>query len=376
MRITNRRSFILGSLAGAGALVRGSAGQGSNEKIGVGMIGVGNRGSYLLRQVLEQPGVRVTALCDIKPDRLDKAASAAAAHKPFTTAEYRKLLERNDVDAVFIATPCDLHVEMAIAALQAGKHVYCEKPLGITPESIARLVKVARGAKTVFQVGQQRRSSVRLARTIREIRNGVAGKVIMLKAQRHSSRDLAHDGPSADWFFNAKRSGDVIVEMSVHNLDVCNWIVGEAPVRAAGFGGTLKWVNDPPGRTNMDGYTLSYEYPGGAKFSYTQVFFHPREMPGGGQYTYVYGTKGAVHMDESYYYPETSAAGDRPRMLVEPVEEDRQAHIKAFFAAVRGEGPNPADVVVGARAALTAILGREAIYRKKVMEWSDLGVDV
>ena len=79
MRITDRRNFILGSLAGAGALVRGSAAQGSNEKIGVGMIGTGNRGFYLLKQVLEQPGVHVAALCDIKPDRLDRATFTSRA---------------------------------------------------------------------------------------------------------------------------------------------------------------------------------------------------------------------------------------------------------------------------------------------------------
>ena len=66
---------------------------------------------------------------------------------------------------------------------------------------------------------------------------------------------------SAEWFFNAKRSGDVIVEMAVHNLDLCNWAVRSRPERAAGFGGNLLWKNDPPGRTQTwIGYTLSYEY--------------------------------------------------------------------------------------------------------------------
>ena len=74
---------------------------------------------------------------------------------PLRLPDYKELLERKDVDAVYIATPCDLHVEMAIAAIQAGKHVYCEKPVGITPESISNLVGVVKGAKTVFQVGQQ-----------------------------------------------------------------------------------------------------------------------------------------------------------------------------------------------------------------------------
>src|SRR5436305_12264682 len=113
----NRRIFLLGSAAAAA-----TSGQTSSHAVGSGMIGVGNRGSYLLEAVLAQPNARVLALCDVKPDRLDKAASAAARDNPRTYSEWRKLLDRRDVDAVFIASPPDLHSQMAVAALQAGKH--------------------------------------------------------------------------------------------------------------------------------------------------------------------------------------------------------------------------------------------------------------
>lgn len=150
------------------------------------------------------------ALCDIKPDRLDKAATTATAHKPATYRDYHQLLERKDIDAVVIATPCDLHVEMAIAALKAGKHVYCEKPAGINPASIQQLLDVARSSDRVFQIGQQMRSISRLRRTIEKVHEGVIGDVIMVKAQRHAAADLPHDSSSNDWFFDAKRSGVVI----------------------------------------------------------------------------------------------------------------------------------------------------------------------
>ena len=120
----------------------------------------------------------------------------------------------------------------------------------------------------------------------------------------------------------------------------------------------------------MDGYSLTYEYANGVKFSYTQVFFHPRGLPGGGQATLVYGTKGAVDLDSATFYPLDRTG--KPRVLAEPVEEDRHAHVAAFFQAIRGGKPSPADVDVGATAALTAILGREAIYRKQVMLWDTL----
>lgn len=368
--IMNRREFLIGSLASAPLLA-----QPIDEAIGTGFIGVGNRGSYLLKTTLAQPGVKVTALCDIKPDRLDRAATLATRDNPATVSDYRRLLERKDVVAVYIATPCDLHARMAIDALEAGKHVYCEKPVGITPESIGELVRAARKAKTVFQVGQQMRSDARLRQTIQKVHDGVLGKIIMVKAQRHAGDDLNHDGPSADWFFNASRSGDVIVEMAVHNLDECNWVIGSRPDRAAGFGGALLWKDDPPGRTNMDGYTLSYDYANGVKLSFTQVFFHPGGLPGGGQFAYVYGTEGAVDLNASMYYPRGRKAA--PVQLVEKTEAGgRDTHIAAFFESIRTGAKPPADIEIGATAALTSILGREAIYRKKVMTWQELGVDL
>jgi predicted dehydrogenase len=367
----NRRDFVRSA---TGAALAGRAAYAQEQEVRVGMIGTGNRGSYLLRTVLTQPGVKVTALCDTKPDRLDKAATAAAAHNPATISDYRKLLERKDIDAVYIATPCDLHVEMAIAAIKAGKHVYCEKPVGITPDSIRELVKVVKGSDRVFQAGQQMRSSKRLQQTIAKVHEGIAGKTIMVKAQRHAGDDLSHNGPSADWFFNRKRSGDVIVEMAVHNLDACNWVIDSRPDRAAGYGGNLLWVNDPPGRDTMDGYTLSYDYANGVKLSFTQVFFHPNGMPGGGQYFYVYGTKGAVDLSNATYYPRERGA--KPQVLVEPEKREADGHIAAFFESVRTGKPNPAPIDISARAALTAVMGRDAIYSREVKTWREMNVDV
>src|SRR4051794_4044978 len=177
------RRWFLGSAAVSGltALGSGVLGQVAEEPIRTAMIGTGNRGSWVLKEIMRQPGVKMTALCDIKPDRLDAAASTAARDNPATMSDYKKLLERKDIDAVFIDTPCDLHVEMATAALLAGKHVYCEKPAGITPESIAHLLKVGRASNRVFQIGQQMRSFSFLREAIQKLHDGVAGDIIMAK---------------------------------------------------------------------------------------------------------------------------------------------------------------------------------------------------
>ncbi len=371
MNHRTRRSFVLASaapfLAGRTAA--------AEDAHGTALIGVGNRGSYLLKVILQEPRAKVVAVCDTKPDRLDRAASAAARDNPATFSDYRKLLERKEVEAVFIASPCDLHVEMAIAALRAGKHVYCEKPLGVTPEQISRVLRVARQSKTVFMVGHQRRSDERLVQGVARIREGICGKPIMTKAQRHAGNDFAHDGPSADWLFDARRSGDVIVENAIHNLDVCNWAVGSRPERAAGFGGTLLWVNTPPGRTVTDGYTLSYEYVNGVKLSFTQVAFHPSGMPSGGQQTLVYGTRGAVDLESGTYYP--LERGAKPQVIAQRDRGNREAkHIGHFLDCIRTGRKPEVDVEVGAIAALTAILGREAYRRGKVVTWKELGVEI
>jgi len=368
----DRRTFLQGSLAGLAPAM--AAAQAGAEPLRTGMIGTGLRGQHTLGGILKQPNVKITALCDVKPDRLDKAATLTGRDSPNTFTDYRKLLERKDLDAVFIDTPCDLHSEMAVAALQAGKNVYCEKPVGITPKQVQDVLKAARESKKVYQVGQQMRSFRWLADAIQKIRDGVAGEVVMVKAQRHASWDLDHSGSSADWFFNAKRSGDVIVEMAVHNLDLCNWAIGSRPAKASGFGGTLIWKNDPPGRTNMDGYTLSYEYQNGVKMSFTQNFFHPSGLPGGGQYTNVYCTKGTVSLENGKLYP--LERGSQPVLLSAPEREDDLPHFAAFFNAVRTGSGVPADIRIGATAALTAILGREAIYNGRLMTWEDLGVQV
>src|SRR5579863_892714 len=135
----DRRFFLLGSAVAARAF------QGES-RVATAMIGTGNRGSFLLQGVLQQPDAKVLALCDIKPDRLDKAATTAARDRPATYADWKRIIDRKDVDAVFIATPPYLHSEMAIAAIRAGKHVYCEKPIGVTPAQVRALVEAAKGS--------------------------------------------------------------------------------------------------------------------------------------------------------------------------------------------------------------------------------------
>ncbi len=365
----DRRSFLMVSAAGARAAFARPA-----DPVRTAMIGTGNRGSYLLQGVLEQPDAKVVALCDIKPDRLDKAATAAARDNPNTYSDWRRIVERKDVDAVFIATPPYLHSEMAIAALKSGKHVYCEKPIGMTPGQVKSLVEAARASNRVFVAGQQLRSQKHLADAVGKIHDGAIGEVIMIKAQRHATSDLPYDGTSADWYFDAAKSGGYLIEQSVHNLDLCNWVIGAHPLRATGLGGIVLHKDEPPGRTIYDCGSLTYDYAKGVKMSFTQNVFHPRGLPGGGQYIYVYGAKGAADLMASPPMMYPLGPGGPPVALAEKQQENPHQHIVAFYACVNGGGPNPADIAIGAAAALTAILGNEAMVKERMVRWEDLGV--
>lgn len=364
----SRRTFLLSSAAAAFA-------QAPNDRIGTAVIGTGNRGSYLLTSVIDQPDARVAAICDLKPDRLDKAASAAGKDNPFTTKEWRRVIERKDVDAVYVATPPHLHSEMAIAALEAGKHVYCEKPIGVNARQVRDIVRAAKKSNKIFVAGQQMRSMSSLITAVGKIHGGIIGEVYQIKAQRHATADLPHDGSSADWYFDASKSGGYLIEQSVHNLDLCNWAANMTPVRCAGFGSVMRYKGQPAGRTIFDNSNLIYEYSNGAKMTFTQNVFHPRRLPNNNQMVYVYGEKGAADImtTASVYFHDTNT---KEEPLHAKPEEPKHAHTRMFFDLIKGSGTNRADWKVGATAALTAILGHEAMTKQRVVTMAELGVEL
>jgi len=368
----NRRSFLYGSAAALAAA--------PGEEIRTAMIGVGNRGNGLLGQVLTQTGVKVAAVCDTDPQARDRAASRAARDNPKVLTDYREVLNLKDVEAVVVATPCDLHAEMAAAALDAGKYVYCEKPVGITPEQVDRVLRAARKAKTFLQIGQQLRYFPGLRDALRQIhQEGILGQVFVVKAQRHSTPprpDAAlRDRPA--WYDDVRRSGDLIVENAVHNIDVCNWIIQGHPKSAYGHGKKYLPKPIPAGTVMMDGFSVAYQYDNGSYLDYTQLYLHPSALKAlaNGQWYVIFGEKGAVHLthEDAVFYP--NHAEPRP-MLTPDLKAARENAMADFYACIREKRTPFADIRVAAIAALTAILGREAIYRGRSVEWKELGVTV
>jgi len=372
---TNRRTFLLAAGAAAAAYA-------ASPPIRTAFIGVGNRGSSLLRQTLEQSDVAINAICDLDPGARDSAMSKAAEHKPRAYTDWREIADLKDVDAVKIATPCYLHAEMAAACLEAGKYVYCEKPLGITPEQVDLVLKASRQAKTFLQIGQQIRYFPGVREVVRRIREDkVAGEVFVIRAQRDGApaRPDSQRRPRPAWYEDPKKSGDLIVENSVHNLDVCNWLAGGRPVSAYGHGARYLPERLPAGKLMMDGFSVAYIYNNDIHLDYNQLYLHARgmkEVPNG-QWYMIHGEKGSVFMTHSSaVFHDMQGEAEPLDLIPSELKDAKENAMSEFYACIR-EGRKPfADITVGATAALTGILGREAIYKGASVSWDELGVSL
>jgi predicted dehydrogenase len=380
----DRREFLAAAAAVTGSAALSSA---QAQEIRAGFIGVGVRGGSLLKQTITQQNVKVAAICDIDGETRDRALSMAARDNPKSLTEWKAMLDLKDVDAVFIGTPCYLHAEMAAACLQAGKYVYCEKPLGISPEQVALVLRAARGSRTFLQIGQQLRYFPSMRESIRQIHGGLLGKTYIIKAHRHGGRSRSRPGapePSAQeknrtaWYADVKQSGDLIVENAVHNIDACNWIANSRPVSAYGHGKKYFPTPIPPGTVMMDGFSVSYISENDMHCDYSQISFHPRNLktlPSGMWYT-IFGETGSVYMTHSTaQFFDVNGEGE-PRDLLPAGSGESENATAEFYSCIREKRTPFADVRVGAVAALTAIMGREAIYKGRSVTWKELGVEV
>ncbi len=382
--MNDRREFLSAAAALTGSAALLSA---QGQEIRAGFIGVGARGGSLLKQTVTQQNVKVAAICDIDGETRDRGLSMAARDNPKSLTQWKAMLDLKDVDAVFIGTPCYLHAEMAAACLQAGKYVYCEKPLGITPEQVALVLRAARGSRAFLQIGQQLRYFPSMREAIRQIHGGIIGKTYIIKAHRHGGRSRPRPGapePSkqqttrTDWYADVKQSGDLIVENAVHNIDACNWIANSRPVSAYGHGKKYFPKPIPPGTVMMDGFSVSYIYENDMHCDYSQITFHPRNLktlPSGMWYT-IFGENGSVYMTHSSAQFFDIHGEGEPKDLLPAGSRESDTATADFYACIREKRTPFADVRVGAIAALTAIMGREAIYKGRSVTWKELGVDV
>ncbi len=366
----SRRNFI-GSAAASFSIVAPQSVRGSqaNSKISVGLIGTGNRGGYDATIVNADPRARVTALCDLFDDRIEKATTQIRAQNPKIYKDFEKLLAAPDIDAVIIATPPFEHPRMLEAAVAAKKHVYCEKPMGVDLPGVQRSMKASRAAdpkKNLF-VGFQQRYGSEYLEAYRRLTSGQIGELVNARAfwiAGDPFKRVAYSDPKIEklrnWFAYRDYSGDFIVEQDCHNLDVLHWFLNARPISAVGMGGTKV-------RTSMeilDHLSLTFEFPGNIHVNFEANQISP---PGfskvGEEFT---GTKGVLQTSRVRM---VHVKGPKDEEVVTPKYRDitQEAFEKFLENIESGQVEN-----IGERSCISTlfgILGRTAIYQKRQATW-------
>ena len=264
------------SLTGLGAPAILSA-QSAGNPVRYGFVGTGTEGCTLLKFLATIPEGRCVATCDIYPPNLKKGVETIGSN-PETYTEYHKMLERKDIDAVLIATPLNLHCQMVVDALSAGKHVFVEKTMYFKEEEGDMIHKaMAANPKLVVQVGLQRRSSVLYQVAIEMIRKGALGKIMFVRAQWHRNSNWRRPLPDPslerqiNWRMYKEYSGGLLAELASHQIDIANWAIGAEPQSVFATGGINYWKD---GRETCDNVEAIYEYPGGQKLVWSSILYN------------------------------------------------------------------------------------------------------
>ena len=360
----NRRRFLGCSAAAGIALSQGKIAEAAPpDRVRLGFIGLGNRGTTLLRAALELPGVEVAAVADPEEKHRLRArgiAEKASGRRPEALDSAAKLLERDDIDAVVVAVPCDLHADLYLLAIRSGKSLYAEKPLAPTvAECDAVIAESARNPAVVVHVGHQRRSNPRYREGVDLIRSGALGDLIEARASWTSSNGpiSGHGG----WLGRRARSGDWMVEQAVHVWDVLHWVADGPPVSASGAGRRDVFADLDPGRDVTDWYHVELGWPSGFLAAMTHSWIDPADDAFTGVSQKILGTAGGLDLGRGTL---TYRDKSRPRKVLHPGNlADTRDAVAAFLASVRLEAPPspPISLREAREAVVTGLMVRLAV---------------
>jgi predicted dehydrogenase len=332
----NRRTFFKTSAATTAAAPFVGNVQGANDRLTVAQIGCGGRGRYEVSICTRHPKFEVAAVCDVFQPLVDKTKSEFNIKDGYS--DFRRVLERNDIDAVFVSTPDHWHPLIAVEACKAGKDVYCEKPISVTIEEGQKMVAAARKYNRVVQVGSQQRSSPHFLRAAELIQGGHLGKVYQIECWNSANEGTAGIGnppdeaPPAglDWDFylgptpkrpyNRNRfiwnyryfwdySGGMMTDWGAHHMDIVHLAMGvDAPLAVASNGGKYV-VND--NRETPDAFETIFEYPGFiARYTMRKCNSHQlMDRPYGMLF---YGEKGTMVLDRRGFEILPEMGGGQP----------------------------------------------------------------
>jgi predicted dehydrogenase len=414
--LSSRREFA--RTAAAATALGYSRILGANERVGIGYIGLGNRGDQVHDAFLEHGDQITVALCDLREDYMDFAAKKSRAN-PRKYRDYRKLLEDPDVDAVVIATPDHWHALMFIDACHAGKDVYVEKPLSLTVVEGRRMVETAERTKRVVQVGIHRRSSPFLKEAAEFVRSGGIGHVTVARSY-HILNEWPNGignppdepppseeewdlwlGPAPKVPYNRNRtyynfrwfyhySGGQLTNFGVHYLDMIRWCLGKDAPRAVTAMGGKYAVRD--NREIPDTLEVLWEFEGPTLVVFAQ--YNANAAPGNIQDAEIElrGTKGTmyIHSNRWEVVPERitemtrfartpldrqseRAYNPSRKPVIEPRSmkgsQDTAFHTRNFLDCIKSRSKCNCDILTGHLSTAATIIGNIAHKTKSYLEW-------
>lgn len=374
--MVSRREFAAGMTALSYSRVLGA-----NDRIGLGVIGTGQRGTYDMTVFQKNSDVEVRALCDVYRKRIDEAQGKAPGTKAFN--DHRELLALKEVDAVLIGSPDHWHKDHAVDAMNAGKDVYVEKPMCRTRDEAPLMVNAARANERICQVGVQQRSGPIYIEPLEMfVRSGAIGKISHIDAVWNSGvprplpTEPAEKPSNLDWirflgpvryrdwvpgqYLNFRAfldfNGGKMTDFGHHWMDVVHMYMGERAPRSAVFAGGI-YFDLKDGRTAPDTCNALFEYEG---FS---VLFQSNTY--GGEYGVTfYGDKGKLFVNRNRYEFTPAARGAQP--VVKKTPGDITAdHIRNFLDCCKSRQLPKGDAALAAISVIPPLLGVESYLSKK-----------
>ena len=274
----------------------------------IGLIGLGSHGRDLLTTLNGLGNAPVVALCDTYKSAFKRAAEAAP--KASQHANYLELLGNPEVEGVVIATPTHQHKEIALAAMQAGKHVYLEAPIAHTLDDAREIARAAKAlpAKQVFQAGLQARENPQNHHVLKFIRTGATGRSVMSRGQWNKKQSWRRTSPNPEreqalnWRLRKATSLGLAGEIGMHSLDLARWYFDQLPIAVHGFGGLIQWQD---GREVADTITVVLEFKDGLRHTFTATLANSFE----GEHDVIFGSDAAVLIrdNKAWMFKETDA---------------------------------------------------------------------
>ena len=390
----SRRKFIKKSIATTGAVFLSGGLFALDDfaqikSVNIGVIGAGSRGQGLMNLVNDIPGLQVTAFADVLPFRLDEARQLCPEAMVYD--DYEKLLNSANVDAVIISTPFGTHDEIALDALDAGKHIYCEKTMAKGLNEIQAVVDKSRALpQLVFQTGHQYHSSPLYVKAREIIRSGYLGEVTAYHCQWNRNGDWRRDVPDpkwerqVNWRMYKENSGGLVAELMSHQIDFINWVTDSHPARISGFGGIDHW-ND--GRETFDNVHLLFEYPSGLDASFTCTTTNGYDdykikVLGKSATMILDYTEGFIYLEDSKMKElgdvdgvsgATVKAWDagQASKIPAPGNDPTLDALSQFRESIINKTPVISDIKTGALTSKCVQLSLDALYEKKIVNWDD-----